>query len=148
MAQYTLARMYFAGAGISRDVAEGLRWLRKAAAAGVGAAQYQLGAHYEWGIDVAQDYGAAAEWYRAAADRGLAEAQYRLGLLYMAGNGVARDLVAAHMWLNLAASRLPPGDPRNTVTRLREAVGANLTPAQIAEAQRAARNWAPVSESP
>jgi TPR repeat protein len=146
VAQYTIARMYFAGAGVSRDIGEGLRWLRKAASAGVGSAQYQLGAHYEWGIDVPQDYGEAARWYRMAADRGIAEAQFRLGLLYIAGNGVTADLVTAHMWLNLAAARLPPGEARNAVTKLRESIASKLSATQISEAQTAARNWSPVTE--
>jgi TPR repeat protein len=145
LAQYTLARMYFSGVGVSRDVAEGFKWLRKAALAGIGAAQYQLGAHYEWGVDVGQDYAEAARWYRMAADRGVAEAQYRLGLLYSDGHGVTSDLVAAHMWLNLAAARLPPGEARNTVMKLRESVGAKLSATQIAEAHNAARDWTPVA---
>jgi uncharacterized protein len=145
LAQYTLARMYFSGVGVSRDVAEGFKWLRKAALAGIGAAQYQLGAHYEWGVDVGQDYAEAARWYRMAADRGVAEAQYRLGLLYSDGHGVTSDLVAAHMWLNLAAARLPPGEARNTVMKLRESVGAKLSASQIAEAHNAARDWTPVA---
>ena len=145
LAQYTLARMYFSGVGVSRDVGEGFKWLRKAALAGIGAAQYQLGAHYEWGIDVAQDYAEAARWYRMAADRSVAEAQFRLGLLYMDGRGIPPDLVAAHMWLNLAAARLSPGEARNTVMKLRESVGTKLTAAQIAEAHNAARDWTPVA---
>jgi TPR repeat protein len=146
LAQYALGRMYFSGEGVSRDSAEGLKWLRKAAMAGVGPAQYQLGACYEWGIEVTQGTGEAARWYRMAADRGVSVAQYRLGLLYMNGVGVPRDLVAAHMWLNLAASRLPPGESRSAVAKLRESVGANMTAAQIAEAQMAARNWAPIED--
>jgi len=140
-AQYALARMYLSGEGVSRDSAEGLKWLRKAALAGVGLAQYQLGACLEWGIAVTQDYGEAARWYRMAADRGVPAAQYRLGLLYLNGVGVARDVVAAHMWLNLATSRLPPGELRNAVATLRESVAASMTAAQIAEAQMTARNW-------
>jgi TPR repeat protein len=143
LAQYNLARMYLAGEGVSRDQSEGLRWLRKAATAGVGLAQYQLGARHEWGVDVAQDYSAAARWYRMAADRGVPVAQFRLGLLYMNGLGVTRDVVAAHLWLNLAASRLPPGEPRIAVTKLRESIAAKMTPNQVAEAQTAARNWTP-----
>jgi TPR repeat protein len=146
VAQYALARMYFSGEGVSRDSAEGLKWLRKAAMAGVGLAQYQLGACHEWGIEVTQDYGEAARWYRMAADRGVPVAQFRLGVLYMNGAGVARDLVAAHLWLNLAASRLPPGEPRNAVAALRESVAANMTATQIAEAQVAARNWTPTED--
>ena len=145
-AQYALARMYLSGEGVARDSAEGLKWLRKAAMAGVGLAQYQVGALHEWGIAVAQDNGEAARWYRMAADRGVPVAQHRLGLLYMNGVGVARDLVAAHMWLNLAASRLPPGEPRNAVATLRESVAANMTAAQVAEAQLAARNWTPTED--
>jgi len=145
-AQYAVARMYLSGEGISRDGAEGLKWLLKAATAGVGPAQYQLGACHEWGIEVAQDYSQAARWYRMAADRGVPVAQYRLGLLYINGMGVARDLVAAHIWLNLAASRLPPGEPRNAVAQLRESVAANMTASQVAEAQVAARNWAPTGD--
>jgi TPR repeat protein len=145
-AQYAVARMYLSGEGISRDGAEGLKWLQKAATAGVGPAQYQLGACHEWGIEVAQDYSQAARWYRMAADRGVPVAQYRLGLLYINGMGVARDLVAAHIWLNLAASRLPPGEPRNAVAQLRESVAANMTASQVAEAQVAARNWAPTGD--
>jgi uncharacterized protein len=141
LAQYNLARMYFTGEGVSRDSAEGLKWLGKAAMAGVGLAQYQLGARHEWGIDVAQDYGEAARWYRIAADRGVAVAQFRLGLLYMNGLGVTRDVVAAHLWLNLAASRLPPGEPRIAVAKLRDSVAANMTAGQVAQAQAAARNW-------
>jgi uncharacterized protein len=143
LAQYNLARMYLAGEGVSRDNAEGLRWLRKAAMAGVSLAQYQLGARHEWGVDMAQDYGEAARWYRMAADRGLPVAQFRLGLLYMNGLGLTRDVVAAHLWLNLAASRLPPGEPRIAVAKLRDSLAANMTANQVAEAQMAARNWAP-----
>jgi uncharacterized protein len=146
LAQYNLARMYFSGEGVARDNAQGLRWLRQAATAGVGLAQYQFGACYEWSIGVARDYGEAARWYRMAADRGVPVAQYRLGLLYINGLGVARDLLAAHMWLNLAAARLPPGEPRNGVAKLRESLAANMTPAQVAAAQMAARNWAPTED--
>jgi TPR repeat protein len=66
-------------------------------------------------------------------------------MLYSDGHGVAPDLVAAHMWFNLSAARLPPGEARNTVMKLRESVGAKLTAAQIAEAQNAARDWTPVA---
>jgi TPR repeat protein len=145
-AQYAVARMYLSGEGVPRDGAEGLKWLRKAALAGVGVAQYQLGAYYEWGVEVPQDYSEAARWYRMAADRGVPVAQYRLGLLYLRGFGVAKDLVAAHMWLNLASSRLPPGEPRNAVAKLRESVAGEMTATEIAQAQVAARNWTPATD--
>ena len=46
----------------------------------------------------------------------------------------------------LAASRLPPGLIRDTAVRNRDIVAAKMTPAQIAEAQRLAREWKPKSE--
>jgi len=147
LAQYNLARMYFSGEGVARDSAEGLKWLRRAATAGVGLAQYQLGACYEWGIAVPQNYADAARWYRLAADRGVPVAQYRLGVLTINGLGVARDPVAAHTWLNVAAAGLRPGEPRNTVARMRESVAGDMTPAQVAAAQVAARKWRPIEAS-
>jgi hypothetical protein len=45
------------------------------------------------------------------------------------------------MWLDLAAARLPSGEDRDLAVRGREALTAHMTPAQIAEAQRLAREW-------
>jgi hypothetical protein len=60
------------------------------------------------------------------------------------GQGVPQNHVLAHMWLNLAAARLPPhGKRRASVARLRDDVAAQMTTAQIAEAQKLARErWA------
>ena len=54
-----------------------------------------------------------------------------------------QDYVQAHMWFNLAASRLPPGTNRDKAVKNRDIVAAKMTPAQIAEAQRLAREWKP-----
>ncbi len=45
------------------------------------------------------------------------------------------------MWYNLAASRLPPGTDRDKAVKSRDIRAAKMTPAQIAEAQRLARDW-------
>ena len=47
------------------------------------------------------------------------------------------------MRLNLAASRAPPGEDREKAIQSRDAVAELLTPAQIAEAQKLAREWKP-----
>ena len=52
----------------------------------------------------------------------------------------------AHMWFNLAASRLPPGENRDNAVKARDAVTKRMTPAQIAEAQKLAREWKPRGE--
>ena len=83
------------------------------------------------------------KWYRKAAEQGVALAQYNLGFMYSKGRGVPQDYVQAHMWYNLAASRLPPGTGRDMTVKNRDKAAKYMTPAQIAEAQRLAREWKP-----
>ena len=45
------------------------------------------------------------------------------------------------MWRNLAASRLPAGEDRETAVKSCDALADLMTPEQIAEAQRLAREW-------
>ncbi len=88
------------------------------------------------------DYATALQEFKRLAERGSAIAQKMLGVMYGKGQGVPQDYVRAHMWFDLAASHLPPGHPRrDLVIKDREAVAALMTPAQIAEAQRLAREW-------
>ncbi len=82
-------------------------------------------------------------WYRKAAKQGYAEAQYILGRMYGEGLGVPQDYAHAHMWWNLAASRYPPGEDRDKAVKNRDIVAEKMTPAQIAEAQKLAREWMP-----
>ena len=72
----------------------------------------------------------------AAAESGTAEALYDLGLLYSTGQGVERDHVAAHKWFNLAALQ---GVKRAQVDRAE--LARDMSPVEIAEAQRMAREW-------
>jgi TPR repeat protein len=61
-----------------------------------------------------------------------------MGLLYQAGQGVPQDFTLAHMWLNLAAAQ---GD--SDAQKRRDELTEKMTPAQIADAQRLAREWKP-----
>ena len=103
-------------------------------------AQNNLGLMYDEGEGVPQDNGEAVKWYRKAAQQGNAKAQFNLALMYDEGRGVPQDYVAAYKWFNLAASRLT-GETREAAVHNRESVAARMPPAQIAEAQRAARQW-------
>ena len=49
------------------------------------------------------------------------------------------------MWFNLSAARFAPADVRGRIaaTRNRDVVAAKMTPEQIAEAQKLAREWKP-----
>ena len=91
------------------------------------------------------DYNTALRLWRPLAEQGDAKAQFNLGVMYVRGAGVRRDRVVAHKWLNLAANRYPASEEnwRNKTSTLREAIAALMTPAQIAEAQRMAREWKP-----
>lgn len=60
----------------------------------------------------------------------------QMGLVYSTGLGVAEDLVAAHKWFNLAALR---GNPDAKVYR--KDIASIMGSEEIAEAQRAAREW-------
>jgi TPR repeat protein len=61
---------------------------------------------------------------------------YELGIRYSVGNSVPADLVAAHKWFNIAALK----GCREAI-QLRQEIAAALSPAEIAAAQRAARDW-------
>jgi TPR repeat protein len=106
-------------------------------------AQFNLGTMYTNGLGVPLDYTEAAKWVRLAAEQGHAGAQNNLGFMYDHGQGVARDQVKGLMWYSLAAARFPPGEDRNTAVRNREIVERKMTPDQLAEAQRLAREWKP-----
>ena len=95
------------------------------------------------GRGVTQNYAEAVKWFRFAADQGDASAQYALGLMYGNGRGVPHDYVSAHMWFNLSAAR----GIQNAV-KVRDEVAKHMTPAQIAEAQKLAREWKPTTRPP
>ncbi|HIN12434.1 MAG TPA: sel1 repeat family protein [Acidobacteria bacterium] len=111
-----------------------------AADQGVAEAQYTLGGIYREGRGVPQDYAEAVRWYRLAADQGYGEGQSDLGAMYFQGRGVVQDYVQSHMWRNLAALR-QTGQDHELSVNARDALASLMTPAQVAEAQRLAREW-------
>jgi hypothetical protein len=104
---------------------------------------------YEYAQGTTQDYVQAVRWYRKAADQGDSGGQLSLGLMYEHGRGITRDYVQAYKWLNLIAAHfVPPSDMAGTLQReiavsARDQIAAKMTPAQVAEAQRLARDWKP-----
>jgi uncharacterized protein len=118
------------------DYATAMQLFRPLADQGNAIAQYNVGVMYEDSKGVSQDYTEAMKWYRLAADQGGAGAQFNLGGMYANGKGVPRDYVRAYMWFNLAAAQGVQGAERN-----RDGMALHMTPAQIAEAQKLAREW-------
>jgi TPR repeat protein len=115
--------------------------LRERAAAGDPEAQFSLGKNYEAGRSgLKQDYAIAASWYQKSADQGNVYAQASLGILYHSGKGLPHDDVQSEMWL-IVSSGHAPKDDRDTIVEMRDSVAAHLTPRQLAEAQKLAREW-------
>ena len=120
------------------DFARALREWRPLAEQGDARAQYYLGLLYENGDGVPRDYEKAREWYEKSAAQGEANAQFYLGLMSAFGRGGPLDLAQAHMWYSLAA-----GNGHVGATVYRNDLAKQMTPAQIAEAQKRAREWKP-----
>lgn len=128
----------------SEDYPTAALLFRAMAEQGYAGAQFQLGFIYRMGWGVPQDYEEALKWLRRAADQGHNFAQSNLGFMYRDGEGVPKDYVQAHMWFNLsAASR---GLKYETAAEQRDRLAEKMTPAQIAEAQKLAREWKPTKE--
>jgi TPR repeat protein len=143
VAQNYLGIMYERGHGVPQDYAEALNWYRKAADQGNAAAEFNLGGMYQNGKGVTENYVEAVRWYRRAADQGLAGGQLLIGTMYEIGMVVPKDVVRAYMWLNLSAAQ---GD--QVAAKERDKVAGLMTPAQIAEAQKLAREWKPTTQTP
>ena len=118
-----------------------MKWYRLAAAQGHTKAELNLGLLSATGEGVPQDEAEAVKWFRLAAGQGDAGAQFNLGLLYSQGQGVPQDDVQAYKWFTLAAAAFPLKANRDSALQTRDLVAAHMTPAQIAEAQKLARDW-------
>ncbi len=82
------------------------------------------------------DYATALQEFSALAEQGDPDAQSILAYMYGRGEGVPQDYVAAHMWSNLAGAQGNIG-----AVVVRDSVAEEMTAAQIAQAQRLAREW-------
>ena len=88
------------------------------------------------------NYSTALRLWRPLAERGDAGAQFNLGVMYNNGRGVPKDYARAYMWFSLAAAG---GD--QTAGDYRDTVEKSMSQAQIAEAQKLAREWKPSGAS-
>ncbi len=119
------------------DYDTALKEWRPLAEQGDADAQFNLGIMYDNGQGVPEDDREAVRWYRLAADQGHAAAQNNLGRKFFQGQGVPRNYVRAYMWTSLAAAQGLEGPAQGL-----EILEKKMTPSQIAEAQRLAREWA------
>lgn len=140
-AQCNLGNCYQKGEGVPQDYAEAIRWYRKAAEQGDAGAQYNLGLCYDASLGVPMNIFEAVKWYRKAAEQGHAGAQCNLGYCFEKGWGVPRNAIEAYKWLSLAAA-----EATEDAAKWRDIFAAQMTRAEIVEAQRRAAAFAAKQE--
>ena len=72
-----------------------------------------------------------------------ADTMFELGMMYASGRDVPVDLVSAHKWFNIAATK-----GHVEAARLRREIAAEMSDAEIGQAQRAARDWLKANPEP
>ena len=137
-AQNNLGILYFEGKGVPQDYRKAKQWFDKAVEQDHIGAQVNLGTLYLQGLGAPQSNQMALFWFRRAAGHKDALAFAKLGLMYAQGRGVLQNFIEAHKWYNLSVAY---GELRSVEAR--DALAKMMTPAQIAEAQRLAREWTP-----
>ena len=97
-------------------------------------------ADFQAGLDAVDrgDYDTALKEWRPLAEQGEADAQHNLGIMYHQGKGVPQDYAEAAKWYRLAADQ-----GLEKAAKGLEVLEKEMTPAQLDEAQRLAREWKP-----
>jgi TPR repeat protein len=154
-AQMSLALMFHHGLGAVQDYAEAAKWWRRAAEQGDASAEVSLALCYHHGRGVPEDHKEEEHWLLKAAAKGKANACFYLGHSYMDTTRRTachheEDLVKAYMWLKVGAMREDVEKEPKTckalcVFLLRQ---GQLSSAQIAEAERLAREWEAAVDKP
>ena len=72
-----------------------------------------------------------------------ADTLFDFGVMYASGRSAPADLVSAHKWFNLAAMK----GHAEAAERRRE-IAAEMSDAEIGQAQRAARDWLKANPEP
>ena len=83
-----------------------------------------------------QHFGQAISWFESAANQGHTEAQMQLGYSYARGENVSQDYAEAYKWIELAAT----AGLDEAITQ-RDVIINVITPEQIAEGKRRAKEW-------
>ena len=111
-AQYALWELYYEEYRrfyFCSRIAEGLKWLEKAAESGLPKAEHDFGRNYLEGEIVDKDEKKGFAWVLKAAEKGHLNAQYITSANYMFGIGVEKDEKKGFEWLAIAASHdYPP----------------------------------------
>ncbi len=113
------------------------------AALGHPVAEWLMGNVYFFGQGLPKDYAKAHAMFEAAADQGYFAAFAPTAQMYLQGLGVPADPSKAYYWYNIAAAQLPDSAERTQLMERREAIAAQMTPAQVEAAQKRANLFKP-----
>ena len=100
VAQFSVGSILYYG---TKQTAEAVEWIKKAAVQGHAAAEFQMGQMHDFGFGVPQDDRQALEWYQRAAGHGSAAGQRSVGDFYQKGRAIPADAAAAVRWYQHAA---------------------------------------------
>jgi TPR repeat protein len=157
---------YVDGKEVAKVDPASVEWVRDSARRGAPGAWYFLAVAYPKDGIGFEDDAEAFRWSRRAAEQGKAGAQFLLASLYGDGKGMPRDFVQSHFWYSLAAAQIARIAAKNSndfmdhnikwfdddikklfkeaadyIEARVEKVALEMNPAQVAEAQRLAREW-------
>ena len=137
-AEHSLGTLYAEGLGVPRDYTAALRWYRLAADQGYAAAQTGLGTMSEKGQGLPQNDAQAVRWFRLAAIKVTPKRRTISGSCTRTARAchpIRSERICGSAWRRRRITR----------TRLKIAMASRgqLSPAQLAEADRLAREWKP-----
>lgn len=119
--------------GTPQEQADGVAWLRKAAALGLPQIQSMLGLAYRDGVGVPRDYVQARAWLTKAASQSWPQAQYALAVLTEQGMGGPRNEKEALALYEKAAARgIPEAAMRLADAWTQGELGSAIDPAKAA----------------
>lgn len=110
---YELGRL-----GLRKNMAEAVKWYKKAAEQDNAYALYALGVCYHEGNGVNKDYQKAASLFRKSAELGCPSAQNWMGYYFENGYGVEKDVKQAAKWYQKAIENGYIGSAREVLSQL------------------------------
>lgn len=117
LAQYNLARIYFEGLGVKRNMVEAAKWAKESAKSGLPEGYLMYANLCFEGIGIKRNLVESAKWMLKAAEAGNATAQCYMGMNYDSGMGVQQDYLEAAKWYKKSADQGMP-DAANNLAHL------------------------------
>ena len=103
VAQLELGERYMAGEGLTKDVGQGLKWMKASSDNGYFRAHRRFAMFYDDVLGAGADVSISCVYHYRAAYAGSADSQYLVGMRLRDGIGLRRDIVEAYAWLRLAS---------------------------------------------